>query len=226
MGFELMRRSFGPIWKAFSHNTWSAQLLSLRFTFNENGFFKTVQRRGAAILKKVSFQSLHSFWSHLKSLVHKRNLATPPSLKVGTGPTLASKLTMDILAWSFMASLGLLATQPSVLVMKMVTLMMMMWCDFHTQLPHHPDGPPTWAALGPDQHLCAQLVPLERPHCRPSEVFIFFSLSFCLKCRLYFVLCRFYFDLSLTSSRDWRISHGLSHHVFTNMHLDIEVLQN
>ena len=43
---------------------------------------------------------------------------------------------------------------------------------------------------------------------------------------LYFVLCRFYFDLSLTSSRDWRISHGLSHHVFTNMHLDIEVLQN
>ena len=132
MGFELMRRSFGPIWKAFSHNTWSAQLLSLRFTFNENGFFKTVQRRGAAILKKVSFQSLHSFWSHLKSLVHKRNLATPSSLKVGTGPTLASKLTMDILAWSFIASLGLLAAQPSVLVMKMVTLMMMMWWCFVT----------------------------------------------------------------------------------------------
>ena len=36
---------------------------------------------------------------------------------------------------------------------------------------------------------------------------------------------RFYFDLSLTSSRDWRISHGLSHHFFTNMHLDIEVLR-
>ena len=62
------------------------------------------------------------FWSHLKSLIHKRNLANPSSLKVGTGPTLASKLTMDILAWSFIASLGLLAAQPSVLVMKMVTL--------------------------------------------------------------------------------------------------------
>ena len=36
-------------------------------------------------------------------------------------------------------------------------------------------------------------------------------------------MSRFYFDLSLTSSRDWRISHGLSHHVYTNMYLDIEV---
>ena len=36
-------------------------------------------------------------------------------------------------------------------------------------------------------------------------------------------MSRFYFDLSLTSSRDWRISHGLSHHFYTNMHLDIEV---
>ena len=50
----------------------------------------------------------------------------------------------------------------------------MMLPDFQNQLPHHPDGPPTWAALGLDQHLCAQLVPLERPHCWPSEVFIFF----------------------------------------------------
>ena len=73
---------------------------------------------------------LPCFWSHLKSLVHKKNLSTPPSLKVGTGPTLASKLTMDILAWSFIASLGLLAAQPSVLVMMMVTLMMMMWWCF------------------------------------------------------------------------------------------------
>ena len=79
---------------------------------------------------------------------------------------------MDILAWSFIASLGLLAAQPSVLVMMMVTLMMML----HNQLPHHPDGPPTWAALGLDQHLCAQLVPLERPHCWSSKVFIFLSL--------------------------------------------------
>ena len=52
----------------------------------------------------------------------------------------------------------------------------MMLRDFHTQLPRHPDGPPTWAALGPDQHLCAQLVPLERPHCWSSKVFIFLSL--------------------------------------------------
>ena len=51
----------------------------------------------------------------------------------------------------------------------------------HNQLPHHPDGPPTWAALGLDQHLCSQLVPLERPYCWPSEVFIFF-LSLFLSC--------------------------------------------
>ena len=37
-------------------------------------------------------------------------------IEVGTGPTLASKLTMDFLAWTFLASLGLLAVQPSVMV--------------------------------------------------------------------------------------------------------------
>ena len=42
-------------------------------------------------------------------------------------------------------------------------------------------------------------------------------------CSPYIPMSRFYFDLSLTSSRDWRISHGLSHHFYTNMHLDIEV---
>ncbi|XP_046396474.1 cytochrome b5-related protein-like [Ischnura elegans] len=32
-----------------------------------------------------------------------------------------------------------------------------------------------------------------------------------------------YFDLSLMSSRDWRVSHALSHHLFPNTKLDLEV---
>ena len=34
---------------------------------------------------------------------------------------------------------------------------------------------------------------------------------------------RFYFDLSLFSSSDWRISHVLSHHTYTNTLLDLEI---
>ena len=34
---------------------------------------------------------------------------------------------------------------------------------------------------------------------------------------------RFYFDLSLLSSRDWRVSHMLSHHLHTNTYNDIEI---
>ena len=34
---------------------------------------------------------------------------------------------------------------------------------------------------------------------------------------------RFYFDLSLASSRDWRISHAISHHFYTNTHMDMEI---
>eukprot|EP00090_Calanus_glacialis_P038314 TRINITY_DN66911_c0_g1_i1.p1 TRINITY_DN66911_c0_g1~~TRINITY_DN66911_c0_g1_i1.p1 ORF type:complete len:439 (-),score=74.31 TRINITY_DN66911_c0_g1_i1:18-1256(-) len=34
---------------------------------------------------------------------------------------------------------------------------------------------------------------------------------------------RFYFDLSLLSHRDWRISHAISHHLYTNSFSDIEV---
>eukprot|EP00091_Calanus_sinicus_P008156 TRINITY_DN19816_c0_g1_i1.p1 TRINITY_DN19816_c0_g1~~TRINITY_DN19816_c0_g1_i1.p1 ORF type:complete len:163 (+),score=17.82 TRINITY_DN19816_c0_g1_i1:28-516(+) len=34
---------------------------------------------------------------------------------------------------------------------------------------------------------------------------------------------RFYFDLSLLSHRDWRVSHAMSHHLYTNSFSDIEV---
>lgn len=34
---------------------------------------------------------------------------------------------------------------------------------------------------------------------------------------------RFYWDFSLLSSRDWRVSHMLSHHLHTNTYNDIEV---
>ena len=34
---------------------------------------------------------------------------------------------------------------------------------------------------------------------------------------------RFYFDLSLLSHRDWRVSHAISHHLYTNSFSDIEV---
>ena len=43
-------------------------------------------------------------------------------IKVGTGPTLSSKLTMDFLAWAFIASLVVLAAQPSVMVMIMMIM--------------------------------------------------------------------------------------------------------
>ncbi|PSN40733.1 Cytochrome b5-related protein [Blattella germanica] len=33
----------------------------------------------------------------------------------------------------------------------------------------------------------------------------------------------YYFDLSLMSSRDWRISHALSHHIYTNSVMDLEL---
>ena len=55
-----------------------------RFTFEEDGFFKTIQRRGAAILRKV-----------------------------GTGPTLLSTLTVDFLVVSFLSMLCLLGVYPS-----------------------------------------------------------------------------------------------------------------
>ena len=86
-----------------------------RFTFNENGFYKTVQRRGAAILKKVVIV-LNIFIITIITIV------VTIVIKVGTGPTLASKLTMDFLAWAFIASLVVLAAQPSVMVMVMMIM--------------------------------------------------------------------------------------------------------
>ena len=93
-------------------------MLIPRFTFNENGFYKTVQRRGAAILKKVVIV-LNIFIITIITII-----ATIITIviKVGTGPTLASKLTMDFLAWAFIASLVVLAAQPSVMVMIMMIM--------------------------------------------------------------------------------------------------------
>ena len=93
-------------------------MLIPRFTFNENGFYKTVQRRGAAILKKVVIP-INIFIISIITIV-----ATIITIviKVGTGPTLASKLTMDFLAWAFIASLVVLAAQPSVMVMIMMIM--------------------------------------------------------------------------------------------------------
>jgi len=121
-----------------------------RFTFTENGFFKTVQRRAAPILKEM-----------------------------GTGPTLLSTLTMDFLGITFLVLLGGLAYYPclSLAVLAGIFLGMTSICAHN------------WFHLGD----------------RVAG------------------LRRFYFDLSLASSRDWRISHGLSHHYFTNMYMDIEI---
>ncbi len=93
-------------------------MLIPRFTFNENGFYKTVQRRGAAILKKVVIV-LNIFIITIITIVVTIITIV---IKVGTGPTLASKLTMDFLAWAFIVSLVVLAVQPSVMVMIMVIM--------------------------------------------------------------------------------------------------------
>ena len=93
-------------------------MLIPRFTFNENGFYKTVQRRGAAILKKVVIV-LNIFIITIITIVVTIITIV---IKVGTGPTLASKLTMDFLAWAFIASLVVLAAQPSVMVMIMMIM--------------------------------------------------------------------------------------------------------
>ena len=102
-------------------------MLIPRFTFNENGFYKTVQRRGAAILKKVVNVlniSIITIITIITIVITITIIATIITIviKVGTGPTLASKLTMDFLAWAFIASLVVLAAQPSVMVMIMMIM--------------------------------------------------------------------------------------------------------
>ena len=54
-----------------------------RFTFDENGFYQTIKRRGAIILREV-----------------------------GTGPTLLSTMTMDCLVMSFLILLCVLSVYP------------------------------------------------------------------------------------------------------------------
>jgi len=120
-----------------------------RFTFDENGFFKTVQRRGAVILRQV-----------------------------GTGPTLLSTLTIDILVACFAIIFCLLTVYPCMSIAFVAAIFLGM-ANVSAHNWFHQSDKKGWR--------------------------------------------RFYFDLSLTSSRDWRVSHAMSHHHFTNTFLDMEV---
>jgi len=120
-----------------------------RFTFDENGFYQTIKRRGAIILREV-----------------------------GTGPTLLSTITMDCLVMSFFILLCVLSVYPCMPVALLTgTLLGLSNISAHNWF--HKADKKGWR--------------------------------------------RFYFDLSLTSSRDWRVSHGISHHLYTNTYMDIEV---
>jgi len=120
-----------------------------RFTFHEEGFYKTLQRKAAKVLKEV-----------------------------GTGPDFLSAFTQDLLALGFFVCFALL-------------------CFF-----------PTYK----------------------NALLAAFFLGLCMNsAHNWFHLAdkyawrRFYFDLSFIGSRDWRISHGLSHHLHTNTYADLEI---
>jgi len=120
-----------------------------RFTFDEDGFYKKVQRRGAAILRKV-----------------------------GTGPTFFSTLTIDLLVITYLVLFCLLCAYPSMsLALTAAVFLGMAHVSAHNWF--HQGDKTSWR--------------------------------------------RFYFDLSFTSSRDWRVSHAMSHHNYTNTFLDMEV---
>ena len=101
-----------------------------RFTFDEDGFYKKVQRRGAAILRKV-----------------------------GTGPTFFSTLTIDLLVITYLVLFCLLCAYPSMslaLTAGMVSIICLnghllyhinVWSPFPSCVPGH----------GSCQ--CSQLVP-------------------------------------------------------------------
>eukprot|EP00092_Neocalanus_flemingeri_P028442 GFUD01030884.1.p1 GENE.GFUD01030884.1~~GFUD01030884.1.p1 ORF type:complete len:449 (+),score=81.39 GFUD01030884.1:29-1348(+) len=120
-----------------------------RFTFNEDGFFKTLQRRAAKVLKKV-----------------------------GTGPDWLSTITQDFLAGSFLLCFVLLCYSPTY----------------------------------PIAFLAAAFLGMSN-----NSAHNYFHLADKFAWR------RFYFDLSFVGSREWRISHALSHHLYTNTYADLEI---
>jgi len=122
-----------------------------RFTFNHDGFFKTLQRRGAKILKENG----------------------------GTGPDWSSSLTQDFLTFSFLLCFAYLCIFPSFTNAVIAGLFLGM----SNNSCHN------WFHLG-DKHAGWR---------------------------------KYYFDLSLVGSQEWRISHGLSHHLYTNTYTDLEV---
>jgi len=120
-----------------------------RFTFHEDGFFKTLQRKARKTLKEV-----------------------------GTGPDWRSTVTQDFLAGSFLLCFILLCFYPTFLNAMIAA-----------------------AFLGMSN----------------NSAHNYFHLADKFAWR------RFYFDLSFVGSREWRISHALSHHLYTNTYADLEV---
>ena len=93
-----------------------------RFTFDEDGFFKTVQRRGAVILRQV-----------------------------GTGPTLLSTLTIDILVACFAIIFCLLSVYPCMSIAFVAgRLLFTLTMCYYSSLSNIP---------GHGQCECSQLVP-------------------------------------------------------------------
>jgi len=120
-----------------------------RFTFEKNGFYKTLQRKAAKVLKEV-----------------------------GTSPDWLSTITQDFLFGSFLLCFLLLCYAPT----YQNALLAAVFLGLSNNSAHN------WF------HLADK-----------------------------FAWRRFYFDFSFVGSREWRISHALSHHLHTNTYADLEV---
>jgi len=120
-----------------------------RYTFNEDGFYKTLKRKVQPILKKS-----------------------------GTGPSLRSKIIQDMLALCFILFFLTLCRYPST-SLALVTGLALGMCSSCAHNFFHQADKVAWR--------------------------------------------RYYFDMSLLSHRDWRVSHAISHHLYTNSFSDIEV---
>ncbi|XP_069700263.1 cytochrome b5-related protein-like isoform X4 [Periplaneta americana] len=120
------------------------------YTFHEDGFFRTLKRRAQPIIEKVP-----------------------------TGPALRSKIWMDMVMVTTLATASLATGTHSYTLGVLAGFLM------------------TLTVMGAHNFL----------HLRNNV-------------RMY------YFDISFMSCRDWRISHALSHHMFPNTLLDIELCFN
>jgi len=121
-----------------------------RFTFHPDGFYKTLQRKGARILKET-----------------------------GVGPDWSSSVFQDLLTLSFLVCFAVLCQNPTIINAFITGLF-----------------------LGMSNNCCHNWFHLGDKHAKWR---------------------RFYFDLSLVGSQEWRISHALSHHLYTNTYTDLEV---